>query len=110
MSLRTAQQRSEICTSCPVAKVADRFGDSYTLLIVRDLMDGPKRFGALEESLSGISSRTLCKKLKALEDEGLVTRTEFRERPPRVEYRLTKKGAAFHSVVDAMRSYGKKYL
>ena len=109
MTLRTAQ-REEICETCPVAKVADRFGDSYTLLIVRDLMEGPKRYGQLEESLSGISSRTLCKKLKALEDEGLITRNEYRERPPRVDYELTKKGAALQGVVDAMRSYGKKYL
>jgi DNA-binding HxlR family transcriptional regulator len=109
MSLRTAQQRKDIC-SCPVARVADRLGDSCTLLIIRDLMAGPKRYRDLSDSLAGISSRTLSKKLKCLEDDGIIERAEYAEHPPRAEYRLTKKGAALHGVVDAMRSYGKKYL
>ena len=95
---------------CPVAKVAEHLGDSCTLLIVRDLMTGAKRFGELEKSLSPVSSRTLVKKLKALESEGMIVRREFDQHPPRVEYSLTRKGSAFHDVVDAMRAYGKKYL
>lgn len=103
MMLRTAEQRKNLCSSCPVARTADLLGDSCTLLIVRDLLSKPRRFGDLEESLSGISSRTLTNKLKRLEQEGLVQHKEF-------EYTLTKKGAAFQGVVEAMRKYGKKYL
>lgn len=108
--LRTAKQRKEICKTCPVAKTADLLGDSFSILIVRDLIDRPRRFGELETSLAGVSSRTLCIKLKKLEEEGLVVRKEFKTHPPKVEYTLTRKGAAFSGVVDAMRAYGKKYL
>jgi DNA-binding HxlR family transcriptional regulator len=70
----------------------------------------PRRFGELETSLAGISSRTLCNKLRALEDEGLISRKEYKTHPPKVEYKLTRKGEAFSGVVAAMRAYGKKYL
>ncbi len=77
---------------------------------MRDLLEGPKRFSELETSLSGVSSRTLAKKLKLLDHEHIVTRKEMRGKPACGKYQLTKKGAAFHNVVDAMRVYGKKYL
>ena len=108
--LRTAAQRKEICKDCPVAKTADLLGDSFSILIVRDLLVRPRRFGELETSLAGISSRTLCNKLRALEDEGLISRKEYKTHPPKVEYKLTRKGEAFSGVVAAMRAYGKKYL
>lgn len=104
MTLRTAQQRKDLCTDCPVARVADSLGDSCTILIIRDLMTGPKRYSELGTSLRGISSRTLAKKLKGLEEDGLV------QNSPKTGYALTKKGAALQGVVDAMRAYGKKYL
>lgn len=109
MTLRTLQQKKDLCPGCPVARVADILGDSCSLLIVRDLMGAPKRFSELETSLKGISTRTLTNKLKQLEQEGLVIRNEY-EKPQRVEYALSKKGAALDDVLDAMRSYGKKYL
>jgi DNA-binding HxlR family transcriptional regulator len=108
--LRTARQRKEICRDCPVAKTADLLGDSFSILIMRDLLERPCRFGELETSLSGISSRTLCNKLRVLEDEGLIERKEYKTHPPKVEYRLSKKGEACGGVVAAMRAYGKKYL
>ena len=96
--------------SCPVEKVAELVGDPCSLLIVRDLLNESRRFGELQTSLAGISSRTLAKKLKMLEIEGIISREEFSEKPPRVEYALTKKGMALHDVIDAMRAFGKKYL
>lgn len=110
MTLRTAQQRKDLCTTCPVAKVADTLGDSCSLLIIRDLMTGPKRYRDISASLSGISSRTIAKKLKGLEDDKIIERKEYDEHPPRVVYKLTRKGAALQDIYDAMRSYGKKYL
>lgn len=107
--LRTAQQRKTLCRSCPVARVADLLGDSCSLLVLRDLLLKPRRFSDLLKSLSGISTRTLANKLKRLEDEKLVQRKEFSE-PSRVEYMLTKKGAALRDVIEAMRVYGTKYL
>lgn len=108
--LRTKSQRRDICKDCPVAKVADLVGDSCSLLIIRDVIEKPRRFGELQDSLKGISSRTLTKKLQLLEKDGLIARKECNEHPPRVEYSATNKGAALESVIGAMRSYGKKYL
>lgn len=107
---RTEAQKQANCTNCPVARVVDVVGDSWSILIIRDLLEGKKRFGDLEESLSGISTRTLAKKLKMLEECGMITRTEFKEVPPHVEYELTKKGTELSDVVDAMRAFGKKHL
>lgn len=108
--LRTKKQQKELCGECGIAKVADLVGDSCTLLIVRDLLLGPRRFGELATSLSGISTRTLTIKLKLLETYGVIERSEFREKPPRVVYALTKKGRGLHDVAEAMRIYGEKYL
>ncbi|MEI6480431.1 MAG: helix-turn-helix domain-containing protein [bacterium] len=108
--LRTARQKKKICSICPFAKTADLIGDSVTLLIVRDLFVGPKRFGDLEKALAGVSTRTLSLKLKQLEEEKIITRTEYLEKPPKVEYSLTKKGVGLHGVSRAMIAFGKKYL
>lgn len=95
---------------CPVALVAELLGDPCTLLIVRDLLAGTKRFKDFENSLSPMSSRTITIKLKKLEEKNILTRTQFKEKPPRVEYTLTKEGKALGSLIEEMRKYGKKYL
>lgn len=95
---------------CPVARTAELLGDECTLLIVRDLLRGTRRFGELEQSLSPISSRTITNKLKALEDHGLIERKAFREKPPRVEYSLTKEGKKLQTLIEDMRVFGKKFL
>ena len=79
-------------------------------MVVRDLITGPKRFRDLTASLSGISSRTLTKKLQFLEAHAIVDRHAFNERPPRVEYTLTEKGRKLNDLITAMREYGEKYL
>lgn len=107
--LKTESQRTTLCTACPIAKVADLVGDSCVILIIRDLLaHEPRRFGDFVESLSGISSRTITKKLKHLEEHEIIERTEFSERPPRVEYSLTKKGHQLSALLGEMERYGKK--
>ncbi len=95
---------------CPVAKITDIMGDACTVLIVRDLLTGPKRFGEISESLDAVSTRTIAVKLKSLEKSGFIFREVFSERPPRVQYSLTKKGAGLATVIASMRSYAEKYL
>lgn len=107
---RTKQQRKKICTCCPLAKVANIVGDSTILVIVRDLLTGPKRFGDLSEALAGVSTRTITQKLKVLLENELIERIEYRERPPRVEYKLTRKGFALKEITQAMTAYGRKHL
>ena len=95
---------------CPIARVAELLGDPCTLLIVRDLLSGTKRFKDFEQSLSPMSSRTIAKKLKILEEKSIITRTAFKERPPRVEYALTKEGKHLSALINDMRLFGEKFL
>jgi DNA-binding HxlR family transcriptional regulator len=93
---------------CPVGKVATLLGDPCSLLIVRDLLRSPRRFGELEQSL-GSSTRTLAKKLKTLEQEHIISKEECNH-PACVKYALTKKGEALAPTMNAMRSWGRVYL
>src|SRR5579859_6973668 len=95
---------------CPVAMTAEIVSGKWTLLIIRDLATGTKRFSELERSLHGISPKTLSERLSALEREGVLHRKTYAEVPPRVEYSLTEKGQALAEVIDAMRSYGNHWL
>lgn len=107
---------SEPCT-CPIASASDLIGDVWVILIVRELLSGPKRFTELREALipSGsstpINTRTLTSRLKSLERDRVITRKEFaHEMPPKVEYTLTEKGTALSNILDQLREYGKKYM
>jgi DNA-binding HxlR family transcriptional regulator len=95
---------------CPIARVAELLGDPCTLLLIRDLLEGEKRFKDFNESLSPISTRTIASKLKLLEEHGIVTRKEFKEKPPRVEYKLTRRGTRLHTILEEMRKFGKSYI
>jgi DNA-binding HxlR family transcriptional regulator len=75
-----------------VREVLDRVGDKWSVLIVGTLGDGPKRFGQLRREVEGISQRMLTHTLKALERDGLVSRTVYPTVPPSVEYALTPLG------------------
>jgi len=96
--------------TCPVCHTAEIISGKWTLLIIRDLAAGRSRFCELERSLEGISPRTLSLRLRALEAEGIVERRTYPEVPPRVEYRLTDKGAALVPLIEQMRIYGRKWL
>src|SRR5579872_2731393 len=96
--------------SCPVARTAAVIGSKWTLLVIRDLATGTKRFNELEKSLQGISAKTLSERLRSLEQEGILVRQAFAEIPPRVEYSLTKKGEALLTLIDSMREYGQRWL
>jgi DNA-binding HxlR family transcriptional regulator len=80
-----------------VSEVLARVGDKWTVLVVGTLGDGPKRFNELRRALGSISQRMLTLTLRALERDGLVTRTVFATIPPRVDYELTRLG---HSLLD----------
>src|SRR5712691_10958330 len=97
-------------TICPVARTAEIISGKWTLLIIRDLTSGIKRFNQLERSLCGISPKTLSERLRSLEEEGVIQRQTFAEVPPRVEYSLTEKGCDLVGVIDSMRRYGKRWL
>lgn len=95
---------------CPVARTAKIISGKWTLLIIRDLASGVKRFSQLERSLKGISPKTLSERLRSLEEEGIILRQMFAEVPPRVEYALTEKGRDLTEVIACMRCYGNRWL
>jgi DNA-binding HxlR family transcriptional regulator len=96
--------------TCPVCRTAEIISGKWTLLVIRDLADGSRRFCELERSLEGISPRTLSLRLRALEEQGIVERHTYPEVPPRVEYALTAKGEALVPLIEDMRSYGRRWL
>jgi DNA-binding HxlR family transcriptional regulator len=104
------QKKSHSPLECPVAEVTKIIADHCTMLILRDLLKGPKRFKELEYSLKGISTRTLTLKLKLLEERSLISRKKFHERPPRVEYSLTPQGKKLSGIFKAIKVFGEKYL
>ena len=95
---------------CSVACTADIIGSKWTAVLVHDLSEGPRRFSELERSCPGISPRTLSERLRVLEDQGIIERRSYAERPPRVEYELTAKGAALLPIIDEMRNFGHAWL
>src|ERR1700710_3011637 len=97
-------------SECPVCKTAEVVCGKWTLLVIRDLAEGNRRFCELERSLEGISPRTLSLRLRALEEEGVVERHTYPEVPPRVEYALTAKGRALVPLIEDMRTYGREWL
>jgi len=97
-------------SNCPVGATAELVGGKWTLLVIRDLGDGPQRFCEFERSLAGISPRTLSLRLRALEDEGILVRGTRSDGAPRVEYELTEKGLALLPLVESMRRYGREWL
>src|SRR2546430_5411653 len=78
--------------ACPVAKSLEVIGDRWTLLLVRDLLPGPKRFRDFGQGLKGIAPNILSDRLKRMEDHGLVARRFYSDHPPRAEYLLTERG------------------
>lgn len=84
-------------------------GQKWTALIIRDLCEGPKRFGELERSVEGINPRTLSQRLEALESYGIITKKTFAEVPPRTEYTLTAKGEDIIPILKQMAAWGDKY-
>ena len=95
--------------ACPVETTLMLISDRWKVLIIRDLLEGTKRFGELKKSVGNISQKVLTAKLRSMEDAGLLTRKVYSEVPPRVEYTLTETGYSLKPVLDAMVAWGTEY-
>jgi DNA-binding HxlR family transcriptional regulator len=91
-----------------VSEVLARVGDKWTVLVVSTLGDGPKRFNELRKALGSISQRMLTLTLRALERDGLVTRTVFPTVPPRVQYELTRLGRSLLEPVSELSLWARR--
>jgi DNA-binding HxlR family transcriptional regulator len=96
--------------ACPVARSLEFLGERWTLLIVRDLLHGPRKFQDLQESLTGVAPAVLSDRLKLLEAQGVVSRSFYSEHPPRAEYALTERGVELRPVVGALAIWGSRHL
>lgn len=99
-----------VAGQCSVAATAEIVGSKWTVIIVHDLSEGPRRFTELEHACLGISPRTLAERLRWLEAEEILVRHSYSESPPRVEYELTDKGRALSPIIGAMRHFGHEWL
>ena len=93
----------------PDARALDIVGDKWTLLIVRDLVAGPRRFVELQRVLPGISTEQLRSRLNRMVADGLLTRQRYREVPPRVDYELTERARELLPVVGALARWGYQW-
>lgn len=95
--------------ACPVETTLLLIGDKWKVLILRDLVDGKKRFGELKKSIGSVSQKVLTANLRDMEACGLIARKVYAEVPPRVEYSLTETGYSLKPVLDAMTQWGAEY-
>jgi len=95
---------------CPTRHILDRIGDKWTVLIVGALGDESLRFSELRRRIEGISQKMLTQTLRALEEDGLVTRTVYAEVPARVEYRLTEAGHSLRAPLQALEEWSITHL
>jgi DNA-binding HxlR family transcriptional regulator len=93
----------------PDARALDLVGDKWTLLIVRDLASGPRRFVELQRLLPGISTEQLRSRLNRMVADGMLTRRRFREVPPRVEYQLTERARDLMPVLGELARWGYEW-
>ncbi|MDH4566475.1 helix-turn-helix transcriptional regulator [Pseudomonas sp. BN414] len=95
-------------TLCPVARAEDLVGDRWTVLVLRELFMGNRRFDEIQAQTGG-TPQMVATRLKQMEADGLVLRTRYNERPVRYEYQLTAKGEAFYPVILALRAWGEQW-
>ncbi len=107
-----AKKDAQLETSirCPVASTLELMGDRWTLVVVRDLFLGKRRYGAFQDSPEGIPTNILAERLKRLESLGIVEKSAYQQHPVRNEYTLTPKGSELLPVVRALREWGLKHI
>ena len=96
-------------TDCPVEYTASLLGNKWKPLILRELLEGTKRYNELTRKVVGISPKVLTENLRELEEDGILNRKVYPEVPPRVEYSLTEKGNDLKGIIEAMKAFGNKY-
>jgi DNA-binding HxlR family transcriptional regulator len=110
MTTRKLKKEIKSRSNCPVAKTLDIIGDRWTLLIVRDLFKGKRRYNEFLESAEKIPTNILANRLKTMEEASVIERKIYSERPPRYEYALTENGEKLGAIVKMLYNWGNKNL
>ncbi|MEO1336419.1 MAG: helix-turn-helix domain-containing protein [Myxococcota bacterium] len=95
---------------CPTRAIIARLAEKWTMLSLAALRGGPMRFGELRRQLEGISQKMLTKTLRRLEDDGLVVRQDYEEKPLRVEYSLTPLGEGISELVTKIKQWTETHM
>lgn len=95
---------------CPTRVVLDRIGDKWTVLVIGALIDGPLRFTALRQRVGGVAPKVLTQTLRAMERDGLLTRTVFAQVPPRVDYALTDLGVSLGGPIAVLTDWAEAHV
>ena len=92
----------EFRSGCPIATTLDLIGDKWTLVLVRDMLVGKKRYQEFLESPEGITTNILASRLKRMEEIGLISKSLYQQNPPRSDYSLTDFGQSLHPVLQSI--------
>ncbi|MDT0185595.1 helix-turn-helix domain-containing protein [Microbacterium sp. ARD31] len=95
---------------CPTRVVLDRIGDKWTVLVIGALEDGPLRFTEVRARIGGVAPKVLTQTLRAMERDGLLTRTVHAQVPPRVDYELTALGASLTAPIAMLTDWAETHL
>jgi DNA-binding HxlR family transcriptional regulator len=108
VSLDSELTRPDGTRECPIADAVELIGDRWSLLVIREIGFGVRRFTEIQRN-TGAPREMLTARLRKLEDSGVITRQQYRERPPRYDYTLTEAGQALLPVLGSLRQWGEKY-
>jgi DNA-binding HxlR family transcriptional regulator len=95
---------------CPTRVVLDRIGDKWTVLVIGALEDGPLRFTEVRTRIGGVAPKVLTQTLRAMERDGLLTRTVHAQVPPRVDYELTALGTSLTAPIAMLTDWAESHL
>ena len=95
---------------CPTRAALDRIADKWTVLVLGLLEGGPRRFSDLQRGIDGVSQKMLTQTLRALERDGLISRTVYPEVPPHVEYALTALGRTLSEPIASVRRWAEEHI
>ena len=118
MPTMTAQQRRDearaefdaFLASCPSRKLLDRISDKWVTLVLKSLVDGPKRYSEVSRQLAGVSQKMLTQTLRSLERDGMLTRTVTPSVPVRVDYELTPLGESLGGVLGQLKTWAEQHM
>jgi DNA-binding HxlR family transcriptional regulator len=118
MATRTAGERraaaareyDAFMADCPARKLLDRIGDKWVSLVLTALADGPRRYSDLSRRIAGVSEKMLTQTLRAMERDGLLSRTVTASVPVRVDYALTPLGAGLLPLLAAVKAWAEAHM
>jgi DNA-binding HxlR family transcriptional regulator len=93
---------------CPIADAVELIGDRWSLLVIREIGFGVRRFTEIQRN-TGAPREMLTARLRKLEESGVITRQQYSEHPPRYDYTLTEAGLALVPVLRSLRQWGERY-